>query len=139
MKFADYRQIYMNFRIAVGQTHLVSLAAGDALKDFPKRLPPETREAILATFVDMKDKLGKAIRIAEKRRAKPSKRSTSYRIDVKSALAGSSLQLMVVQVLAGKKHNELDFDRLLYAQELVMLIAHLDAFLGDSLRTICRR
>ena len=46
---------------------------------------------------------------------------------------------MVTQILAGKTHKEMDFDRLLYAQELVMLIAHLDAFLGDSLRTICRK
>jgi hypothetical protein len=135
MEIADYRQIYMNFHIAVEQTHLMSLVAGDALKDFPNRLPTE---AILGTYVDLRDMLDKFIRQREKGRTKPNKRAAQYQINVKNPLAGSSIQLLLTQVLAGKNPKELDFDRVLYAQELVMLIAHLDAFLGDSLRAICR-
>jgi hypothetical protein len=133
LEIADYRQTFMNFSVAVHQTHLMSLAAGDALKDFPKRLPVETRKAIVATIQDLKDKLELL------GGAKTSTRRAQYPLDTSSPLAIPSLLLFVTQIAAGKTPKEIDFDRLLYAQELVMLIAHLDAFLGDSLRTICRK
>lgn len=53
------------------------------------------------------------------------------------ALFGAVL-LMHMARPSGVEVKEIDFGRIVNSQTLVMLFAHLDAFMGDSLRTICR-
>ena len=66
MTLTDYKQQYLNFRVAVAQTRLISLSAGDALKDFPKRLPDDTRNTIDASFEDMRSKWSSLLGIEQK-------------------------------------------------------------------------
>lgn len=140
MELEDYQQIHMNFRVAVAQTRFISVAAGDVLKEFPHRLPNDTRQNIVKAYKSFFDGIGKAVWTAKKRKVRPSKRKTRYRIHLVNPVARSATLLMLDRFLAGEDVVEdTDFNQLLCAQELVMLIAHLDGFLSDSLRAICKR
>lgn len=44
---------------------------------------------------------------------------------------------MLVSNLGQKSIEDIDFERLLYSQELVMIIAYLDTFMVDTIRIIC--
>jgi len=57
---------------------------------------------------------------------------------MRGALAGATLHLSIAQFMLGRKPRKFDFARRLRAQELVMLLAHFDAFMADSVRAICK-
>ena len=47
------------------------------------------------------------------------------------------LHLYALLVKEGRSPNAFNFRSALFRQQLVMVIAHLEAFLGDSIRAIC--
>lgn len=55
-----------------------------------------------------------------------------------SPLYSSVLALFLAQVNLGISQSTINYERLLYQQELIMMFAHLDAFIADTLRIICQ-
>jgi hypothetical protein len=139
MELNEYKKVYYNFEIACHQTRLIAISAGTALEDFPMNLPTDAKDAITAVISDLASKLTKAMASTSD---DPSERKIKPMIPESSLgqkYASPVLQLFIAQSLSNQKVGTLNVESLLYAQELVMLLAHLDALMSDSLRAMCWR
>lgn len=144
MDLKEYKQLYYNFEMSINQTRLISLAAGETLKEFPKRLPPEARNAMSNKFQSFAQRILKSIGSEEEKvDSKEIPIHFSERTEGKDSPSPFFIpwiNLNIARIIAGKDTEQTtDFNNLLYAQELAMLFAHLDAFMGDSLRVMCRK
>ena len=139
-QFRGYRIRYFDLIASINGTRAISLVASEVLKDFPARLPAKSRALVLALVNDVSNALLGAVQqlkdnaIAEGQRAEP-----AVHIRGRGPLARATLQLMMAQSLSGRNVRDFNFSYRLRAQELVMLLAHFDAFMADSLRAICVR
>jgi len=144
MDWETYRGIYHGYEISVNQTRILAIVAGEVLREFPRRIPGELREPVgtrLGEFV-------RALETAIDRLSGSTGEAESETIQVKPAdsdeaeihgeLARAVLQLYIAEVMLGGSVSQPDFARLVYSQELVMVFAHLDAFMADSLRSVCQ-
>lgn len=133
MDWEAYRKIYASYLTSVGQTRILSLAAADVLKDFPASLPSELARPLEADFAKLHELEEKILSAMRKREP------ISLSIDAESAFLSPMLKILSAHVMLHPQAPlELDFQKLLLSQELVMVFAHLDAFMDDSLCTICQ-
>jgi hypothetical protein len=135
-----YRDQYYSFQLALSQARVISIAGAQLLSDFPKGLPAHIRSPLVSGLK----------RIVEAFEAAASDEAVD-RLDPAdlpglSSLAWPSLQMFLSRSrLSGEKANPADvqqwtsdFERLLLSQEIVMLFAHLEALLADTVRAIGR-
>jgi hypothetical protein len=137
MEFPAFRQMYHNLIAAVTETRIVSLAAGGVLEDFPGKLDLEAQVSVYTAFQAITADLKRAIS------------DDIRRIDVESEkfagekfgpLSFNIVSLFFARHLAGiAGEKTLEVGSLLYAQEIVMLLAHLDAFMIDTIKVMCVR
>jgi len=136
------------FLRAVHQTQLVSAVAAYSLRDFPHSLPSPIADAVRDIF----DRL---VSVINKHDAQPggNERNLLYRRDKLKAGQARNNQNEEIAVLAlnlllavepdkGKKKpvsgmEGRQFQMLARHQAVAMLYAHLDSFVGDTLRAIC--
>ena len=140
MKWTDYRKKYRNFLIAMYQAQLTTLAAGAALDEFPKNLPPRLKEGL---FEELRE-VAKALEAVAKSIEEPmlggvNGERPESKIRKSSPAFWPMFSLMSTSVLEGRGYQTPDFTQVIYKQQLVMIVAHLEAFLGDSIRAICYR
>jgi len=137
MKITEYKQAYNDAVYGLHQTHLVALAASSALKDFPKHLPEPGREAVRTTF-----------REALHRNFQPPSKEVAGSIggiffhlpgEGNDPIAIPALRTLMAQAVRGGAEDKYYFEPLARAQMLVMTLAQVEAFLGDSLKAACRR
>lgn len=137
-----YRSRYFDFLRAVQSTRAISLVASEALKDFPAGLPAKSRKNVVAF---MRDVGGALTSVLEQKKNAPDEIAggvearKTVTVKQRGTLATVAVQLFMTQTLSGRNPRDLDFPYRLRAQELVMLLAHFDAFMSDSLRAICLR
>ncbi len=140
---SQYRQRYLDFQTALGQTRIVAFGAVIALDDFPMNLPgsfPRDLQNALSHF-------GKTVLEAvETARARGESLTVDLSLDTLPAehrSIGESIVHMLMSYWLGRSEAgdqnppKPDFRSIIYAQELVMHLAHLDGFLADSLRAMC--
>ncbi len=117
MDVDKYRSTYFNFVIAVNQTRLISLTAGEVLDDFPNNLPLESRKGIIETFKGFHSMLGEALGSFDK----PNDESSSVESEeaspeklaeapIVNAFALRALLIRISQSLSGKGESKLDFE-----------------------------
>lgn len=138
MDLQEYQRVYVDLQLAVIQIGTISVCAGDALSNFPHRLPEQSRETAYAALREMQQKIGKIIQAHESGSMDFSDTELDDEILDQRASA-MIVDLYMTTLIAGRNGREFDFERLLYAQEMIMVLAHLDAFLADTLRAICTR
>lgn len=143
MDWETYRTLYQNYQISLNQTRVLAIVAGEVLKEFPRRIPKSLREpvatglrefvaALEAALSGVRGATGKAV--SQSVETKP---VHSHEGEIHSDLLDAVLKMYIAQVMVGASLPEVDFGRLVHSQELVMQFAHLDAFMADSLRSVC--
>jgi hypothetical protein len=144
---------------------VLNLAAGEVLRDFPARLPEGLREPLGRDMLKVGRMLTEAVseigvgveaeerarmldqelsRVeaeieAESKKGKVKTTSAELdQMDTEGRIFVHVLFMFIALSLLDISPHDLDFNRLLCSQQLVMVLAHLDAFMADSLRAICR-
>lgn len=131
-----YTRLYHDAVISIYGSRVVSLGAGEALSDFPERLPEPARRVYRA-----EQEFVRRVITGE-----PNKDYSDPAVSAElgplterlRAFAGNATMLISTRLFAGAKDTTPDFSRLISSQELALTIAHLEAFLCDSVRAICR-
>jgi hypothetical protein len=149
MELREFMRSYHETTAALQQTHVAALAASIVLRDFPNRLPEPTRVRV----VDLMRQLANALKEATdalrgKDRAEDTGLLREDRINVDSTagepeehdqILSRALMLMVTSGATGIALDRIDFVPLLFAQDIVTTLAHLDGFTADVLKSICVR
>lgn len=143
MKWEDYHKIYWTYELSVNQTKILNYFGRDTFKEFPNSLPDNLKDQwdnnikilyeILTKVKPYFDKETKSEIIENKlheSETKFDKENTSIIMD--------EIALYLSMINLEMKPENINFQRLFFSQELVMVLAHLEAFLSDSLRVICR-
>ena len=125
----SYQQIYVHYIESATQTMLFADSAMKVFEDFPNKLPREIIQPLIDNVNDIAN-ITKIIRDGGKI-PPPYKMDSSFSTEVIINLAMGRLPF-----IRNPPSVSTDFDRLLCLQTLVMIIAHLDAFISDSFRTI---
>jgi hypothetical protein len=138
----SYKKTSQNFHSSLSQSVITTLIANDILKNWPNSLPSEIREPLilemskLAAFcVDMmKNQCTRDQFLAEFEKKKADLRAAGKLPDLYVA----AFSLLLINPRSSADILNSDFTRVVHSQALVMLFAHLDAFLSDSMRIICQ-
>lgn len=137
MSWEDYREIYNNYDKAINQTRLFTLVGARVLKDFPNNLPDDMKTSFNSN-------MGKLIKSKEFKAETPilivKKIDPKLHIETFQFVTDDDLFIyafgMITANYGAEELFKVDFESLLYSQEIVMILAHLDSFIGDSLRII---
>lgn len=142
--FEIYFQRYQELVAAIHSTQAISLVAGESLRDFPSRLPKKSREAIADFFSFLSSEIEQAA-AGKKRDASAAKAQKKMPAN-RTRLVTAAFRVLLARFLlpkkpaagAGSGRLGINFANQLRAQEVVMQLAHLDAFMADSVRAVCR-
>jgi len=135
MLFEQYRNKYLQLLISVNKAEVITFAAGCALEDFPSNLPSGLREGLKDVMKELVEFLDSALPNSEVDEIPRCDRK-EIAIPTKYEFA-TILSLWFTIIKAGERPHNIDFQEALYHQQLVMLVAHTEAFWGDSIRAIC--
>lgn len=135
MDWETYKKTYHSYEISVNQTRVLTMVAAQVLKSFPKKIPKHVSKPMWSELDDLR-RIAEAAIVGEKKEKAKAE-------EIELPLKGSDLTyhvfaMWIAQRMLGASLFELDFGGLLRSQELVMLFAHLDAFMADSLRIVCQ-
>lgn len=141
MSWEEYRQMYHGCELGISQTITLTLVAREILKEFSGEVPKDMRKPPSNPMKKMAYTLSRAR--SEVAGEAP---QGGAKADLKGFAQGKGggdwlphvLPMVVAQVALDYPLAEVDFDRLCCCEGLVMLWAHLDAFMDDSLRAVCR-
>ena len=125
---------------ALQQHRIVSIACNSVLTKFPSRLPSELVGGIAELAAELRKQLETAEASQNGLAETPEQRSIDIRITAPSLhpLAEPFLWLSIARLPTPMQVLGADFTQTILRQELVSILALLEAFLGDALRTICR-
>jgi len=130
--FTDYKEIYENFVISLNQSMTVTRFARHYLDNFPNKLPSDTREAF-------ERELSKIAQLTIDSLEESGNEKVDLRLEFPS---GDDLAPLVILAYThmnfGISVEDINFDRITLSQRLIMIFAYMDAFLGDTIRIICR-
>jgi hypothetical protein len=139
MLWQTYREMYYSYELSVSQTRVLTVVAGEAVKEFPNRLPEYLRRPLVARILDLARSTAKSE--AEREEISANVEDTPGGSDWgerKSRLFMPWLYMAIALQMIGGSAEDVNFEKLLCSQELVMLFTHLNAFMADSLRAICQ-
>ncbi len=140
---AEYHQRHLDFQTAIGQTRIIALGAAFALDDFPKGLPGHLPREVTTVLMDFARSLIAAAETAADRGEDVTVEPRFDALGAQHRSLGENAVRTILTYWLSRSASGLpnppkpDFGPLIYAQELVMHLAHLDGFLGDSLRAMC--
>lgn len=145
MKWEDYHKIYWTYELSVNQTKILSYFGRDIFKEFPDNLPEKLRSKWSNNFkIFLKIcEIGTSFFDHEINDEEASNKlkelgSEFEDKDEKNSIMMDEIAFYFSMMKLGIRPNNINFQRLFLSQELVMVIAHLEAFLSDSLRVICK-
>lgn len=139
MLWQSYRKTYYSYELSVNQTRVLTAVSGEVVKEFPNRLPEDLRKTLLTHMIDLARFLTKSE--AEREEIPANVEDTPGGLDWggrKSKLFEHWVYMTIALGKIDASFKDVDFERLLCSQELVMLFTHLNAFMADSLRAICQ-
>jgi hypothetical protein len=140
MEWEDYFRSYRLFEVSINQSIIVAEAASYALSNFPKRLPRKWQVLLKSAekqFFDTAESF--IIPDQEERLIDAYNLFNSIAHDHNDTLDIFRPAFLVNfnTVLLNNEDSKVQFSEAVYAQLLVMIFAHLDAFLTDTIRAIC--
>jgi len=126
----EYLRKYNDFVVTLHQTSVITHLSLVTLKDFPHNLP----EKISIPYNGILDYLSEQIAMAEKGIDK-----FSLKINFEEPVAEiKPFIILVLMHVQANKNQPIDFQKAITAQHLIMIFAHLDAFMADSMRVMCQ-
>ena len=142
MNWEEYRVDYFAFDIAICQTEIVVRAADRILHDFPSKLPHDWQGAIDRGTEAYRQAMKEAIDVLPEggllSTQKVDGQIAEHFEDDPSGILRPLLEVYMRAALLGLPFEDISFNRRVYSQQIVMIFAHLDAFIADTLRAICR-
>ncbi len=141
MNWDCYKHVFKSFEFSINQLMVMTLVSREVLKGWPDSLPSQIREPLQAGLKKTGDLWGDYF----DKKITSEELHTGFDVIMKEAEAiegGRPLFSSVISMYIARpdtSSREIDFSRILHHQAIVMLFAHLDAFLADSIRAICRR
>ena len=136
MTWDSYKSKHRQFLISMYQSDITLIAAGAALESFPKNLPESIKGDLASDLLAV----GNAIRkLFDKTGGlRKSKKVASIELGSKpNAAFYPMFNLLAVSAIEGQDTTKIDFQTALFRQHLVMIVAHVEAYLGDCVRAIC--
>ena len=136
MNHEDYAKRYHDLVASVGETRVIALAAGPSLEEFPEHLRGGVKEAAV-------EALGQLARTLEEVTADgPPDDTVTIDLPGVEGPSDEGLKRLIVnsfvaRIFAEEEPGMFEVTNALHAQELVMILAHLEAFLADTIRAIC--
>ena len=127
--------------MATSQVNILTLVSRETLKDFPANLPHELREPLQQAMLELSTALKEAaIAVKEGKSFKREVRRPTD--DTTAELFISVINLYASQVSTNDSEGlnerfERGFERLLSSQGIIMTFAYLEAFMSDTIRSIC--
>jgi hypothetical protein len=141
MIWEDYRATYVAFDTGICQTEIIVTAADTILDDFPENLPAKWKEDIdvgLDSYYDMVEEALDKIDDGGIIKLRPTKDLKSQFERDSSGLLKPLIDVYTKLSVMEYPLDEISFSKRAYYQQLVMIFSHLDSFIADSLRTICK-
>jgi len=145
MKWEEYYHVYQTFDLSVNMVRVIAIAADHLLQDFPSGLPEYMQTKLHFGEEVFKGALADLVRGSPEEKVyhvsaivdQSSEILDSYFSDA-PGIVKPVLDAYLNAVLLGIPKEDLLFNEQVYAQQLVMTFAHLDAFIADSVRAICQ-
>lgn len=147
MKWDDYRQIYLNYELSVTQTRLISVISGEILREFPKNIPKDIGvpvfrklKEIFETMSDYFERTRSQDKNASLEQNNENNADINNEKNKKNEVPFLIDEIFTLTTLIanrGIRLKDIDFQRILYSQELVMHHSNFEGILTDSMRTIC--
>lgn len=128
MNLLDYYTYLKNLEVAVYQTQIIMFVAKDALEDFPHNLPDPS------DVYDAHTKLANSFKLAQEHELN-SVVNFNELIGHENPVVMNTLRLALAKMHSSDEGE--NFTTILFYQGLVMLLAHLDAFMVNSFQTMC--
>jgi hypothetical protein len=132
----QYRTQFQDFTLTLAEAELIAKAAGTALADFPRRLPEDARQGFVTAMYDVGEALTEVAGSLEDSTTNKISEA-SVELDDPDSLFLPFLTITAIRAIQGQPIEQLKFQAALFAQQLITIIAHTEAFLGDTLRAIC--
>lgn len=139
----NYKATYYDSLLGLQQIEIQSVINREVLKDFPANLPTHFQDALSRGLTDIAEGVKKASDMAEKGE------TGSFSIDTEGSESGKKLInttfYAYISAMGSKNGNgkaikgviQEGFERSISSQTIIMLFAHVDAFLADTARVIC--
>lgn len=139
----SYHVKYHDAEISIHQARIVTIVAGEVLKKYPKNLPPKLADnlrsfmrALARSVPSLNNAAGESPAASPPERDTEESRKRSLNLTEKESELNWSTLLIYGSRVVSKRPVEVDFVRLLFMQELILLYAHLDGFMNDTLKAI---
>ena len=139
----DYKATYYDSVMGLRQTEFQTLVTREVLREFPANLPEHLQETLTKSLVEIGKTVLKAAQMAEEgKEASFSIPTSKNEIDQKLLDSTIFFYLAIIGSKKGKTKEAKEviqqgFERIISSQSLVMVFAHIDAFLADTVRIIC--
>jgi hypothetical protein len=128
-----YRDIYDTSQVSMFETIIVTLASQATLRQYPHNLPRKLAKPLLNDFQEMMGFVVKNKPII----GRQTKERKHFKWNQNKELLFNTLLMAMSKRYSGRR-KYFDFQRQILCQEIVMTYAHLDAFLADTIRIICK-
>jgi len=131
LHWEEYQIICNNSLQAISKSSLINLIAGDIFKDFPQNLPSNIKDGMNAIFKFLMDNFNK--------------KSKGEKLEQPKDVHHDFMKYFIpfVGVFSSTNENietaKIDFEQSLLSQELVIILAYLEAFLLDSENVMFRK
>lgn len=131
IKWENYENRLVQFYLAIAQAEWSLYVGKEVFDDFPHNLPSQIQEVLPQIEAECK----KMTSLEQYRKLWP---KIEQRFATTNILKPFLALHKCLWKLGVPGIDNVSFERALHNQTLVMLFAHLDAFMGDSLRTVCK-
>ena len=152
MNWDQYRASYHGFLASLAQARLITKVGQLVFDEFPRKLPQDVRDSLQSGLRQISQLIHCATEGIPESSASAIESSSSSpdnTADPKS-IVFSTLEVMIYELKlasssrtrSSRKKSLINLpavSRLASSQELVMIMAHLDAFTGQSIRAICNQ
>jgi hypothetical protein len=149
MEWQKYQKRYSQFVLSISQIRILRLVVAEIFQDFPNRLPQKSQISI-KKIADMLSQLAEILpeKYPDNLKEYPNEVNINSFIDsspyksfadiYENPLYYPVINLVGAQASLGITQSEIDYERLICHQELTMIFAHLEAFMADTIRGICK-
>ena len=144
MDFRTYQITYITFKTGTYTTKLINIFAHEMLEDFPYNLSGELIKKFSENLKTIDEALPKAVEKAKEYgiTLKNSDKELAATYEVSAdpfTTTAFILGVLRFSINEDKPFENFEFERYLNLQALVMLIGHLEAFMADTLKAICKK
>lgn len=132
MEWENLFSYFRNYIFSINKTKILTLLSSEVFNNYPDNLPNKLTNPM---FEDMEELQTVIELIANKKSKEVSERN--FKSETTKYLLDTIIAEMSIQNKQINPEKFQDYDRILLLQELVMYIAHLEAFINDTIRILC--